>query len=60
MPASRPLTPNATAFSRLVSKPNSTTRRSLWASAAHNTPSGARYSPATPSAASTSATAATQ
>jgi hypothetical protein len=58
-PASSPLTPNATAFSRLVSKPNSTTRRSLCASAAHSTPSGARYSHTTAAHASTSATAAT-
>ena len=44
---SSPLTPNATALRRLVSKPNSTTRRSLCASAAHSTPSGARYSQTT-------------
>ena len=40
-------TPKATAFRRLVSKPNNTTRRSLCASAAHSTPSGARYNQAT-------------
>jgi hypothetical protein len=42
MPASRPLTPNATALSRLLSKPNMTTRRSLCDNAAQSTPSGAR------------------